>query len=105
MPGGRGRRQVRLRDGDLLRQLVDLAGQHRDAAARVLDRRAELVDVARGARDGVLLVVALLVAPRSVLTHPVGKNTSRTLRRRLRGGLSCQVLRSSGAVLGACSGR
>merc|ERR1719248_94861 len=62
-------REVRLRGGDLLRQLVDRARQAADRRLGVLDGGLEVPDRALRARDGVLLRVRLLVAPRRVLLH------------------------------------
>merc|ERR1719353_759273 len=56
-----GRRQVSLRGGDLLRQLVDRARQGADRRLGILDRRLQVTDRALRARDGILLRVRLLV--------------------------------------------
>merc|ERR1719407_82969 len=65
----RGAGQVSLLGGDLLGQLIDRCRESTNRSLRVLDRRLQVADRALRARDGVLLRIRLLVAPRRVLLH------------------------------------
>merc|ERR1719407_84606 len=65
----RGAGQVGLLGGDLLGQLIDRCRESTNRSLRVLDRRLQVADRALRARDGVLLRIRLLVAPRRVLLH------------------------------------